>query len=162
MGAICCEANPVENQVPSQLNNMAVNERPVNEQNTAQKNLEEDEDDNLRFIIGGSMHESDGRELAEFKDFEIVIVDDRNFILKHKEDLEPAIEVTMRQKVDGFQWIGLPNCLKVQLNAFSAEDVEKYPGTLLKAIFHQLHSPREELKDSEEMKKQIIDAAEIK
>ena len=37
-----------------------------------------------------------------------------------------------------------------------------YPGTLLKTILDQLHSPREELKDSEEVKKQIIDAADIR
>ena len=125
---------------------MDINNEPVNDQQEAQKNSEDKDDDNSCFDGGGS-------ELAKYKDFEIVVEDDRNFILKHKEDLEPAVQITMRQDDHGVQWIGLPECLKEQLNAFSAEDVEMYPGTLLKTILDQLHYPKEELKDSEEVKK---------
>ena len=107
------------------------------------------------------MHESDGDELAKYKDFEIVVENDRNFILKHKKDEKPAVKITMREEEDGFSWIGLPDDLKEQLSAFRDEDVEIYPGTLLKTILDQLNSPRKELKDSEEVKKQISDAANI-
>ena len=63
--------------------------------------------------------------IAKYKEYEIVIEDDRNFILKHKEDLEPAIQITMRENPQGgFQWIGLPDCLKMQLGVFSAEEIE--------------------------------------
>ena len=51
--------------------------------------------------------------IAKYKNFEIIIEDDRNFILKHKEDLEPAIQITMREEAHGFQWVGLPDCLKM-------------------------------------------------
>ena len=107
------------------------------------------------------MHESNGDELAKYEDFELMVEDDRNFILKHKEDLLPAIQITMREKDHGIEWIGLPDCFKEQLKAFSEEDVEIYPGTLLKSILDQLHSPKQELKDEEELKKQISDAADI-
>ena len=40
-------------------------------------------------------------EIAKYKNFEIIIEDDRNFILKHKEDLEPAIQITIREEADG-------------------------------------------------------------
>ena len=49
----------------------------------------------------GGMPEIDGG-IAKYKDYEIVIEDDRNFILKHKEDLEPAIQITMREEGNGF------------------------------------------------------------
>lgn len=68
------------------------------------------------------MPEIDGG-IAKYKNYEIVIEDDRNFILKHKEDQEPAIQITMREEGNGFQWVGLPDCLKMQLNVFSAEEV---------------------------------------
>ena len=147
---------------------MAINNEPVNDQYEVQDNSE-NEGNNSCFsfgggfsnTIGGSMHESDGGELAKYKDFEIVMKDDRNFILKHKEDLKPAVKITMREEEHGFSWIGLPDCLKEPLSAFREEDLEIYPGTLLKTILGQLQSPREELKDSEEVKKQISDAANI-
>ena len=106
------------------------------------------------------MPEIDGG-IAKYKNYEIVIEDDRNFILKHKEDLEPSIQITMREEGNGFQWVGLPDCLKMQLNVFSPEEVSQYPGTLLKVILGQLYSPKEELKDSGEINRQISHAANI-
>ena len=47
------------------------------------------------------MPEIDGG-IAKYKNYEIVIEDDRNFILKHKEDLEPSIQITMREEGNGF------------------------------------------------------------
>ena len=47
------------------------------------------------------MHESDGDEPAQYKDFELVVEDDRNFILKHKKDLEPAVRISMREEEEG-------------------------------------------------------------
>ena len=109
---------------------MDINNEPINYLTEAQNNSE-DEGNNSNFssdggfgkIIGESMHESDGDELAKYKDFEIVVENDRNFILKHKEDLKPAVKITMREEEDGFSWIGLPDDLKEQLSAFRDEDV---------------------------------------
>ena len=39
--------------------------------------------------------------IAKYREYEIVIEDERNFILKHKEDLEPAIQITMRENPQG-------------------------------------------------------------
>ena len=52
-------------------------------------------------IASGGMPEIDGG-IAKYKNYEIVIEDDRNFILKHKEDLEPSIQITMREEGNGF------------------------------------------------------------
>ena len=152
MGAICCDSNPVENQVPSQLkvsSIMDINNEPVNDQSEPQF-YSTDQENNSRFdsdggfgkIIGGSMHESDGDETGQYKDFELVVEDDRNFILKHKKDLEPAVRISMREEEEGVQWTGLPDLFKEQLSAFRDEDVQIYPGTLLKTILDQFHFPR--------------------
>lgn len=39
--------------------------------------------------------------IAKYKDYEIVIEDERNFILKHKQDEEPAIQITLRDQSGG-------------------------------------------------------------
>ena len=94
MGAICCEANPVEYQDPGQLREsliFAAKNRPVNGSSEVKKNSEDEDGDNTCFIIGGNMHESDESELEKYKNYDIVVEDERNFILKHKEDLEPAM-----------------------------------------------------------------------
>jgi serine/threonine protein kinase len=68
----------------------------------------------------------------------------------------------MRDAPDGsFEWIGLPQCLKKQLSVFSREEIAAYPGTLLKVVLGQLYSPKQELKDSGEISKQIRHAANI-
>ena len=67
----------------------------------------------------------------------------------------------MREDAHGIQWTGLPDCLKMQLNVFSAEEIAQYPGTLLKVILGQLYSPKQELKDSGEISRQITHAANI-
>ena len=59
---------------------MVIDNEPVNDQYEAQ-DKSEDEGNNSCFsfdggfgkTIGGSMHESDGDELAKYKDFEIVV-----------------------------------------------------------------------------------------
>lgn len=61
----------------------------------------------------------------------------------------------------GFDWIGLPEALKQQLSVFSAEEISQYPATLLKVILSQLYSPKQALKDSGEINKQIRHAANI-
>ena len=54
----------------------------------------------------------------------------------------------MRENPDGaLEWVGLPDCLKTQIYVFSDAEVAKYPGTFLKVVLNQLHSPKEELKD---------------
>ena len=62
----------------------------------------------------------------------------------------------MRENHDGsIDWVGLPQCIKQQLSAFSAQEVRQYPGTLLKVVLSQLYSPKMELKDSGEIQRQI-------
>ena len=100
--------------------------------------------------------------IAQYRDFEIVVEDDRNFVLKHKEDATQAIQVVMRENNEGgFEWVGLPEALKRQLTVFSEEEVAQYPGTLLKVILGQLYQPKEALKDSGEITRQIRHAANI-
>ena len=48
-----------------------------------------------------------------------------------------------------------------QLSVFSDEEIENYPGTLLKVILGQLYSPKKALQDSGEISKQIRHAANI-
>lgn len=59
------------------------------------------------------------------------------------------------------EWVGLPNCLKMQMNVFSKEEIANYPATLLKVVLGQLYNPKQELKDSGEIKNQIRNAANI-
>lgn len=61
----------------------------------------------------------------------------------------------------GFTWNGLPECLKQQLAVFSADEIARYPGTLLKVILSQLYQPKQALKDSGEISQQIRHAANI-
>jgi len=44
---------------------------------------------------------------------------------------------------------------------FSAEEISAYPGTLLKVILGQLYQPKQALKDSGEINRQIRHAANI-
>ena len=54
----------------------------------------------------------------------------------------------MKENPDGsFEWVGLSDCLKNRIDVFSDAEVAKYPGTFLKVVLNQLHSPKEELKD---------------
>jgi hypothetical protein len=61
----------------------------------------------------------------------------------------------------GFNWMGLPECLKHQLTVFSEEEISKNPGTLLKVILGQLYNPKQALKESNEITAQIRQAANI-
>lgn len=47
------------------------------------------------------------------------------------------------------------------MKVFSKEEASNYPATLLKVILSQLYSPKQELKDSGEIKQQIRHAANI-
>ena len=68
----------------------------------------------------------------------------------------------MRENDDGtIEWVGLPQSLKMQLGVFSKEEVRSYPGTLLKVILGQLYQPKQALKDSGEISRQIRHAANI-
>ena len=101
--------------------------------------------------------------IAQYKEYEIEIEDNRNFILKHRTDDSRAIQVTMRENGNGgYEWIGLPECFKRELSVFRQEEINEYPGTLLKVILGQLYQPKEQLKDSGEIQRQIHRAANIK
>ena len=51
--------------------------------------------------------------IAQYKDYEIIIEDNRNFIMKHKTDESKQIQITMRPNGSGgFEWVGLPEALK--------------------------------------------------
>ena len=101
--------------------------------------------------------------IAQFQDYEIIIEDERNFILKHRDDESVTpIQIMMRENDDGtIEWVGLPQSLKMQLGVFSKEEVRSYPGTLLKVILGQLYQPKQALKDSGEISRQIRHAANI-
>lgn len=112
-------------------------------------------------VIGDGRSNIDGG-IAKYKDYEIIVEDEKNFILKHREDAEPAINIAFRESSDGGnEWVGLPEALKMQLNVFSAEEISAYPGTLLKVILGQLYQPKQALKDSGEINRQIRHAANI-
>ena len=93
----------------------------------------------------------------------VIIEDNRNFVLQHRTDESKQIQVQMRPgPKGGFEWVGLPDCLKMQLTVFSDQEIAEYPGTLLKVILGQLYSPKQALKDSGEISHQINQAAAIK
>ena len=101
--------------------------------------------------------------IAQYKDYEIIIEDQYNFVLKHKTEEGRNIQITMRQNASGgYEWIGLPDCIKRELSVFRQEEIEEYPGTLLKVILGQLYQPKEALKDSGEISRQINRAANIR
>ena len=83
--------------------------------------------------------------------------------MKHKTDESRAIQITMRDNgAGGWEWIGLPECFKRELSVFRQEEINEYPGTLLKVILGQLYQPKQALQDSGEITKQITRAANIK
>ena len=48
--------------------------------------------------------------------------------------------MAIRETFEGnFEWVGLPEVLKQQLDVFSSEEVQQYPATLLKVILGQLY-----------------------
>ena len=52
------------------------------------------------------------------------VENERNFVLKHREYPSKTIQVAMRETFEGdFEWDGLPEVLKQQLNVFSNEEV---------------------------------------
>jgi len=58
--------------------------------------------------------------IAQFKDYMVIIEDNRNFVLQHRTDESKQIQVQMRPgPKGGFEWVGLPDCLKMQLTVFS-------------------------------------------
>ena len=68
--------------------------------------------------------ESPMRSWAEYE-IEEVSEGDKNFLLKHKSDQEPPIQISMREdQKGGFQWVGLPDCFQSYLGGFSAADIE--------------------------------------
>lgn len=74
-------------------------------------------------------------DIAIYKDFEVIVEDKHNFMLRHKSDDTRQIQITMRENANGtFDWVGLPACLKLQMNVFSKEEVANYPATLLKVV----------------------------
>ena len=90
--------------------------------------------------------------IVQYKDYEIIIEDQRNFIMRHRTDEDRAIQITMRENsAGGYEWIGLPDCLKRELSVFRQEEINEYPGTLLKVILSQLYQPKQALKDSGEI-----------
>ena len=83
--------------------------------------------------------------------------------MKHKTDETKAIQITMREDGQGgYEWIGLPECFKRELSVFRQEEINEYPGTLLKVILGQLYQPKQALQDSGEISQQITRAANIK
>ena len=72
-----------------------------------------------------------------YKEYEVLIHDERNFTLKHMDDskgIEPT-QVSLVESDNGvLEWIGLPPILECQLSVFNREEVAQYPGTLLKVI----------------------------
>ena len=49
--------------------------------------------------------------IGAFKDFEIEIIDQNNFLLKHRTGEQPAIEISWSQGAKGVEWVGLPASL---------------------------------------------------
>ena len=100
--------------------------------------------------------------IDEFKDYEIIVEDNRNFIMRNMKDPSKEIQITMRENDDGtFDWVGLPEALKLELRPFSQQEIANYPATLLKVILGQLYQPKQALKDSGEINKQIKHLANI-
>lgn len=90
--------------------------------------------------------------IDHYKDFEIEIVDDQNFVLKHKNDENLNIQVSMQEKGDGsLEFVGLPEALKAEMRPFSKDEIRNYPSTVLKVILGQLYQPKQALKDSGEI-----------
>ena len=53
-------------------------------------------------------------DIAIYKDFEVIVEDKHNFMLRHKTDETREIQITMKQNSSGgFDWVGLPACLKL-------------------------------------------------
>ena len=101
--------------------------------------------------------------IAQYKDYEIEIEDQHNFVMKDRTDETKAIQITMRDDGQGgYEWIGLPECFKRELSVFRQEEINEYPGTLLKVILGQLYQPKQALQDSGEISQQITRAANIK
>ena len=49
--------------------------------------------------------------IGAFKDYEIVIVDDNNFLLKHRNNEQPEINISCSHGYGGVEWVGLPASL---------------------------------------------------
>jgi len=58
--------------------------------------------------------------IAQFRDYMVKIEDNRNFILQHRTDETKQIIVQLRPGPEGgFEWVGLPDALKMQLTVFN-------------------------------------------
>lgn len=80
--------------------------------------------------------------LAQYKDYEVHIRDERNFVLRHRTDESKIIEISMKPNSShqgGWEWVNLPKCLEMQLSVFNEQELAEYPGTLLKVILSQLY-----------------------
>lgn len=64
--------------------------------------------------------------IAQYKDYEIIVIDDRNFIMQHRNESlgKPQFEISLNQQANGeLEWINLPACLQMQLKAFNQEEM---------------------------------------
>ena len=66
-------------------------------------------------------------DIYQYRDFEIVEENNRNFILKHKTDATQKNLIEIIEKNEGnFELVGLPEVLKRQLSVFNEENVSHY------------------------------------
>lgn len=110
--------------------------------------------------LGGPSQVNAG--ISQFKDYEVIEHDMSHFTLRCRTDHSQTVDVSISEGPgDSIIWHGLPDCLRQELAVFSQQEVSMYPATLLKVILSQLYQPKQALKDSGEIEKQLKHAANI-
>jgi len=93
-------------------------------------------------------------------------------VIEHKRDADKNISVVINVLEGGasFEWVGLPNSMKIDLNRFERNFQRNYPDVCLRTILMQQeestgsirYREMEALMTSEQVKKRLEDAVVIK
>lgn len=95
--------------------------------------------------------------LAYFREYNVVVEDERSFTLRHPRD--PSLEVIhvfLNDRDDGdIEWVGLPHLIMREMSVFKADEMRRFPETLLKVVLRKDYRPKEILMRQADAQEQI-------